>query len=283
MGTRPPHRDLYDGQLDEGIVVRESVEFVFLAICTVLVLVSIGVLGLRISASEIPFQPMVYSLSTFALVHACYVLGWRRGLVLFGLTMGISFAFEYVGVHTGVVFGRYHYTRELGPEILDTVPLVILPAYFLVLYPGYLMGNLLTRGHPVARHTALPAVLWASLLTAMIASAWDLTLEPAMVHDAKAWVWEEVGPYFGIPFHNFAGWIATTFVIALGYRLLEKRVPLRPLGRVRPIVMALPVISYAGLCISDVLLADPVGTRVIALFAMGIPLVAASVRLLEPR
>lgn len=278
-GTR---RALYDKQLEHDIEVHETVEFVLIVGLVALLLGLIGMAGLHLKAGHVPFGPMVYLFTAFTLLHAVYMTGWRRALCFFTLTAGISFAFEYAGVHTGSVFGRYHYTKDLGVEILDTVPLVILPAYFLVVYPGYVMGNLLTRGKPLGNHARLPAILWASLLTAAIATAWDLTLEPEMVHDAKAWVWEEGGPYFGIPFHNFAGWLVTTFTIALVYRLVEKRVPLHPLGRGHRHVVLFPLLGYAGLCVGDILMADPVGTRVIAPFAMGLPVVAAGIRLFEP-
>jgi uncharacterized membrane protein len=275
-------RALYDKQLEHDIVIHETVEFVVIVALVALLLGFIAMVGIHLQAGHVPFGPMVYLMSSFTLLHCVYLTGWRRALCFFALTVVLSFAFEYAGVHTGAVFGSYRYTTDLGVEILGTVPVVILPAYFLVVYPGYLMGNLLTRGKPLGHHARLPAILWASLLTAAIATAWDLTLEPEMVHDAKAWIWEEGGPYFGIPFHNFIGWLVTTFTISLVYRLVEKRVPLHPLGRGRKRVVLLPLLGYAGLCVGDILMADPVGIRVIAPFAMGVPVVAAAMRLFEP-
>jgi putative membrane protein len=44
---------------------------------------------------------------------------WRGG---FAAVCLLGFAAEYLGVRTGVPFGRYHFTEMLGPKILETVP-----------------------------------------------------------------------------------------------------------------------------------------------------------------
>lgn len=34
----------------------------------------------------------------------------------------------------------------------------------------------------------------------------DLVIDPIAVHGLKIWTWDEKGPYFDIPTHNFLGW-----------------------------------------------------------------------------
>jgi putative membrane protein len=113
----------------------------------------------------------------------------------------------------------------------------------------------------------------------MIMSAWDLTLDPYMVDVPKAWVWEDKGPYFGIPFHNYVGWVATTFLVFLAYAAWERKLPLRPLGRIQRHVVALPLVTYAFMSVGDVVIGYPEASRLISPFAMGIGLIAAVTRL----
>ena len=65
-------------------------------------------------------------------------------------------------------------------------------------------------------------MLLLSLLTALVMTAWDLTLDPFMVQKAKAWVWDQGGPYLGIPLANYVSWMETSFIIAVACRLVDR-------------------------------------------------------------
>ena len=44
---------------------------------------------------------------------------------------------------------------------------------------------------------------------------WDLVLDPAMAHETLPvtfWVWNQTGPYFGMPVQNFVGWAGTALL-----------------------------------------------------------------------
>jgi putative membrane protein len=275
-------RSHYDRNLEQEIRFNPAVELVLLVSMDFLLLLLLAVLGLRITINQLPFQLMTWTFGALVLVHATYLLGWRRALAFFAITVTVSFGLEYVGVKTGLVFGHYHYTRVLAPLVAGTVPLAIPMAYFMAIWPSYLMANYLTRDRPAGKHPALGALLLASLLTALIMTAWDLTMDPVMVGQVRAWVWENGGPYFGIPFHNFIGWLATTFTISTLYRLLEPRLPLRPLGRAHRGFIILPIIGYASLCVGDLVVGYPLGTRVIAPFTMGFAVLATVMRMYGP-
>ncbi|MDO9131079.1 MAG: carotenoid biosynthesis protein [Anaerolineales bacterium] len=51
---------------------------------------------------------------TFVLLHASQRGGWKRALLLLGLTFVVSLTFESVGVATGLIYGPYHYSDRLG-------------------------------------------------------------------------------------------------------------------------------------------------------------------------
>jgi uncharacterized membrane protein len=81
-------------------------------------------------AAGIPPSPLITPVSTlagftFAFLHAGQREGWGRGLLLLALVFVVSLLFESVGVATGLVYGPYHYTNELGPLFLGLVPYLI--------------------------------------------------------------------------------------------------------------------------------------------------------------
>jgi len=276
------HRDEH---LDVDVEYNRTLEIVLLIILGLLLAAHLTVIGYRMTVQQLPFQLMTYTFTALILFHAGIMLGWRRALAFFGITFLISLAFEHVGVRTGLIFGHYHYTAVLDPKLFGTVPLVIPMAYFMVIYPSYMMANLIARSRPVGNPQGLSGLLLASLLTALIMTAWDLVMDPVMVYGVKAWVWEEGGAYFGIPFRNFIGWVVTTLTVSVAYRFVSRldRMPLRPFVRTSKTFLLLPLIGYASLCVGTLWVGMPAETRVIAPFAMGIPLLAALMRLYQPR
>jgi putative membrane protein len=221
-------------------------------------------------------------LMLFSFTHATYALGWRHSLAFFALSAVISWGFEQVGVETGAIYGRYHYTDILGPK-LGHVPLLIPLAWFMMIYPSYVIANLIVDGRPTGTRGAARRVVWLAFLSAMVMTAWDLIIDPILSGPAmRAWVWEDGGPYFDIPLQNYAGWMLTTFVVYLVYRVIEHSTELRPLGPVSAPVAALPLLAYGAMMLSNLLAGGgPAALAVIAPFAMGLPLLAAVERLLR--
>jgi len=211
------------------------------------------------------------------LAHATYMLGWRRALGFFAISAGVSGLLEQIAIWSSDV-GAYYYTDVLGPKVGD-VPLIIPISWFMMIYPCYVVANLLVDGKPVAPARNLPHLLWLSLITAMVETAWDLSLDPFMTGKMKAWVWTDGGPYFGIPFENYFGWVQVTLIVIVLYRLLERRIPLRPLGPVGRKMAMVPLAVYGLNGLTDVLVGYPEATRLLPPFVMGIPLLLAGNRL----
>jgi uncharacterized membrane protein len=154
------------------------------------------------------FTPLLTLLAfTFALQHGSQNLGWKHTLLLFILTFTISLLFECVGVATGLVYGPYHYTDQLGPKFLGLVPLLIPVAWFMMTYPSYVIANRLV---PMFKSIQVWRIMVAAL-GALIMTAWDLAMDPMMVAGGH-WVWEQPGAYFGVSLQNYWGWWLTTFV-----------------------------------------------------------------------
>jgi putative membrane protein len=214
----------------------------------------------------------------FSLLHAGYVLGWRRTLLFFILSAVISWGFEQVGVATGLIYGRYYYSDQLGFK-LGLVPIIIPFIWFMMLYPSYCIATLIgngrpeqnQHGRPTPKTDALSHIIWLSFLGAMTMTAWDLAVDPVFT-EFGFWVWVDGGPYFGVPLHNFAGWLLTTFTIYLVYRLWERRLATRPSTAYTPLIIWLAPIIYGSQALAAFVRPN---LGLIVFFAMGFPLLAA--------
>ncbi len=173
---------------------------------------------------------LIVILLTFSLWHASVSLGVRLTLAFFTITTVTSWIFEELGVATGLVYGPYHYTATLGPW-LGSVPVLIPLAWFVLVYPTYVVANLIVDGWPVGTPGGRGHLVRLALIGALVMAAWDLVVDPILSGPTVgAWVWERGGPYYGVPLQNSLGWIATAFTVYLLYRSVERRGTLQPVG-----------------------------------------------------
>jgi uncharacterized membrane protein len=236
-------------------------------------------------------------LALFSLTHAWYSLGGRPTLAFFALSAAISWAYEQAGIMTGLVFGAYHYTDYLGARLGD-VPVLIPLAWFMMIYPSYVIANLLIERRPIGTPGGMGRLARLAAASAVVMTAWDLVVDPILSGPSvKAWIWETGGPYFGIPIQNYAGWMLTTFTVYLAYRALERRwagggagavgrgeaVAGGASGRepaISPAAAALPVAAYGLMLIADLLSGvAPDGLAAIGPVVMGVPFAGAAWRL----
>jgi putative membrane protein len=228
----------------------------------------------------------------FSIFHATYVLGWRHTLLFFSITVAVSWSYEHIGVETGLIYGAYRYTDALGLK-LGHVPIIIPIAWFMMVYPSYIVANLIGNGRQKMmrrekknnnNNWIILQILWLSFLGAVVMTAWDLVVDPYLSGPMeRAWIWENGGQYFGVPLHNFGGWLLTTFTIYCLFRLLsESNSQVRPSHRPlsTPIIL-LPLISYGTIMVSNIIPGEPPELRIIGPIVMGIPLAIAAARLLR--
>jgi len=217
------------------------------------------------------------SIAMFAccLSSAAHVLGARAALRFALIAVVLGWAAEEMGSRYGWFFGSYTYTEVLGPRV-GSVPFVIPLMWFALSYIGYVIANLIVWQVPSDGATSLGQTLVQSLLAAMIVTAYDLGADPYMVFKLKAWIMTKTdGGWFGETLQGFAGWMFVSFVIVLLFRLGLKRSPPAPGAPIAPRDIAVPLAIYAGNLLFQALLGVPIETRAIAIFAMGIPLLAA--------
>jgi uncharacterized membrane protein len=213
----------------------------------------------------------------FSVLHCAACEGWRRTGLFFATAALVSYLLEETGVRTGLIYGPYHYSDLLGFK-LGHVPILIPLAWFMMIYPSWVVARALLRG--VDTHTAsgIPAL---ALIAAMVMTAWDTVMDPGM-SAAGNWVWERGGPYFGVPLRNYFGWLLTTFLVYLGAGLIWRKTKSPPSSDRGGITAgvgagfaALPIIVYAVDALRYVTAGSILALHVVALFAMGLPALLA--------
>jgi uncharacterized membrane protein len=249
--------------------------------------VAYHLVGFAAVLPPLPESTLVVTLAAwvFSLCHAAYTVGGRRALIFFAVSAGISWLLEEIGVATGAVYGAYHYTDALGPK-LGYVPLLIPVAWFMMIYPSHVIANWIGAGKSAGAGGGTARIAWLSALGAMTMTAWDLLIDPGMSHPPEqAFVWERGGAYFGVPLQNFLGWLLTAFLIYFVYRLIERRLGVRPMAPPNALVEALPLAAYAIFLVNGLFpgVAADEALRIVALFAMGFPVLAAAGRLASSR
>ena len=200
----------------------------------------------------------------FALTHCCAVEGPRRTAAFFAISAVVSYAMEEMGVRTGLVFGAYHYSDLLGAK-LGHVPVIIPLAWFMMIYPSWMVARALLVGVDTRRLAGVTAL---AAVAALVMTAWDVVMDPGMAA-AGNWIWERGGAYFGVPRRNYLGWLATTFLVYWIVGWAWRKVGTER-GEARTFE-ALPVIVYAFFAVRYVASNRVPALQLVALFAMGVP------------
>jgi putative membrane protein len=155
------------------------------------------------------------------LVVGGLIVGWRNTTIFAVIACALSLSSELIGTGTGWPFGNYEYTSFLGYKVLDRVPYSIPLSWFYMGLASYLLGSALA-----SRYTRRHRTAWALGLGVWLLTVWDLVLDPAMAHESlsiRFWVWDETGPYFGMPIKNFIGWSVTGLLFMAISRMFWRR------------------------------------------------------------
>ena len=143
----------------------------------------------------VTFLIVIFS-ALFSLYHAILNKGTPVAFAIFFITITYSYTAELIGVKLHWPFGFYHYDPSLGFSFAG-VPFLVTLAWFSIVYPVLISAQRALKN-------------WKFLYGALGIAAWDLFLDPEMVHDHR-WIWEKTSPHFpleaGIPLSNFFGWL----------------------------------------------------------------------------
>lgn len=202
------------------------------------------------------------------------LIGWHRSLTLLGTTTTVTFLGELIGIHTGAIFGQYHYTNALGVKLWG-VPIGIIPIWNILITASYLIViSILKRStaHWNHNHSRWAHVLIAAILTGIAVMAVDCIIDPIAI-TAGLWKWHNGGLYFpdisgGVPLYNFFCWFFLSALSVFFTELCSKPSLREKVNTNRHH----GVVLYLSTCLSMCTLAflfDLVGPAVIGAVAMG--------------
>lgn len=126
---------------------------------------------------------------------------------------------EIFGVTFGLPFGTYVYTERLGPRVLG-MPWIIPCCWMFIMVCGQAISSAV-----LSRDIRDPDEAWAlsCLGTAVVATVFDLLLEPVAVGIKHYWAWlERESVWYGAPRLNFAGWFALSLLLSAGVSRILK-------------------------------------------------------------
>ena len=198
-------------------------------------------------------------------LFAYRTLGTYRWLAFMIPAVFLSLGSELLGTSTGFPFGHYHYLSGLGYKIAGLVPFTIPLSWFYLGFSTYVLaGAALTRlsftwGNGKEAFSPWLRVIGTIGIGIILLTAWDLVLDPAMSQAPfKFWEFQEAGEFFGMPYRNLSGWMATGAVYMGAASLLWGTQPIF-LNRQQ---LVLPLVLYGvnfafGACITLVQL-DPI-------------------------
>jgi putative membrane protein len=117
----------------------------------------------------------------------------------------IGFVAELIGVHTGFLFGSYHYGENLGMKVFE-VPLII----------GLNWGILVVISASLFQRFQLPIFIKIVLATVLMVFL-DFLMEP-VANDLDFWYWKNDQ----IPLYNFVCWFAISLILQYFYGYIYK-------------------------------------------------------------
>lgn len=160
----------------------------------------VGIVGLTSSWREdflpLSFMNLMISFIVLLLALKEHSLHFYK-FVFAGFTIGM--VAEWLGVHTGLLFGNYIYGDNLGP-LWYGVPIIIGINWVML---TIISGSIAER---LKIHWFFKAVIGTFLMLIL-----DLLIEPIAIQ-SDYWTWSGA-----IPFSNFVGWFLIAFVIQILY------------------------------------------------------------------
>ena len=147
----------------------------------------------------LPLSPITLLLSFLALIYTTPTP--KKPIFLFILFSAIiGFVVELIGIHTGYLFGNYHYQQNLGVKIAE-VPIVISINWALITLGAAQIAALISE-NKYAR----------IVLAASVMLVFDLIMEPVAIK-SQFWTWS--GGI--IPTYNYVCWFLVGLFLQVIY------------------------------------------------------------------
>jgi uncharacterized membrane protein len=171
-----------------------------------------GIIGLLLPIT----QPFFKSLSPLNLWFSlALLLSFHRDFNKSFITIAViiflsSLMIEMLGVHTGVIFGKYWYGQTLGTQVLN-VPLVIGANWLLLIYCSSITTQMLiqtiTKKLPAKFQSV--QLLFSAFCSALMMVMLDFLIEPVAIR-LDFWYWQNEQ----IPNQNYLMWFLLSFFLS---------------------------------------------------------------------
>lgn len=163
----------------------------------------VGVLGITLSA----YQSFFIGLSFYHLLlsFSVLILGRKKYSAFYwfylALAFGVGMLVEWFGVHTGILFGSYHYGNVLGPSLYG-VPIIIGLNWALLSIVS------------VSLFASFKLNFWLEVFLGAAAMVFlDYLMEPVAM---KLGFWQWKGG--AVPHYNYLCWFIIAFLLQALYR-----------------------------------------------------------------
>ncbi|MGN8067510.1 carotenoid biosynthesis protein [Mucilaginibacter sp. SG564] len=160
---------------------------------------AVGLIGCSLPATDVLFLKLVpwhLLLMTIVIVYNHHQLESRFFLFVL-LVFAIGFAAEWIGVHTGRLFGNYTYGETLGFKLFQ-IPVMIGINWFLLIYST---GILLQRSRI---KSGIARILAGAVILVLL----DVLIEPMAIH-FDYWHWTNNH----IPLKNYVCWFGLSALL----------------------------------------------------------------------
>lgn len=178
-------------------------------IAVLIIFYLVGITGLSLEAHREDFLELTFM--NLALSFTILLLGitnhTKRFYAFAFFAFSVGMTVEWIGVHTGLLFGDYFYGENLGFKIVE-VPFII--------GINWLMLTIISAS--VVQYTKFHWLI-KSVLAALLMLVLDLLIEPVAI-TSDYWTWNGE-----IPISNFVTWFFIAFVLQWVYfkfKLAEK-------------------------------------------------------------
>jgi putative membrane protein len=200
-----------------------------IAIIIIVLFHVVGAIGLRLSATRALFLQIVpfHLLLMAIVVIAAHRRPAKNFLIFIASVMIVGFAAEWIGVHTGWLFGSYAYGPTLGVK-LSGIPLIIAVNWFLLIYGTAVFMQRSKIKNPNARIVA----------GAMALTLLDVLIEPTAIK-FNYWHWLEPE----IPDSNYICW----FLFSAGFLFLFEKLKFSRQSIVGEVFLIVQFLFFASL------------------------------------
>lgn len=183
--------------INQKAPTQEAYSVYFKMVVLVIAMHLAGFLGLQWQPSRATFELLIpFNLVSTTLILLYFHQSWNTAFAIFALTAFlVGFGIEWLGVHTGLIFGSYQYGHTLGFKLDDIPPLIGLNWLVLV----YSVGVMSLKVHT---NLWLRAAVGASLMVLL-----DILIEPVAIKH-NMWSWNHAH----VPLQNYVAW----WIVAYG-------------------------------------------------------------------